>query len=406
MTAKQHIPKGYKQTEVGVIPEDWEIKEIRDIADIIGGGTPSSVNSKYWNGKINWFTPSEIGANKYAFESKRKITEEGYKNSSAKMLPVGSILLTSRAGIGDTAILRVKASTNQGFQSLITKDNFYNEYVYYLIYTVKGELLSRASGSTFLEISPDKLKSIKLPLPPKREQAAIARALSDMDALIEAQKKLIAKKRLIKQGAMQELLKPKKHWESKRLGEVAELYKGKGLSKSQLSKHGKHKCIHYGELFTKYQGLIKNVISKTDNSQNYFFFSASNDVLMPTSDVTPNGLATASCIKEDGVILGGDILVIRTNPNEVDGEFLAHFIIQNKHKIMKLVSGSTVYHLYPNQISNFYFYYPDLSLQKKASDIIFNLDSEIEAQEKKLTKYRQIKEGMMQELLTGKTRLI
>src|SRR5690606_9977816 len=99
--------------------EGWEVKKLGEVAEIVGGGTPSSFISTYWNGTINWLTPTEIGESKYTYESVRKITNDGLINCSARMLPIGTILLTTRAGIGDLSILMCEGCTNQGFQSLI-----------------------------------------------------------------------------------------------------------------------------------------------------------------------------------------------------------------------------------------------------------------------------------------------
>jgi len=250
------------------------------------------------------------------------------------------------------------------------------------------------------------IKNLLIPLPPtKAEQTAIATALSDADALINSLEKLIAKKRNIKQGAMQHLLKPKEGWEVKKLGEIAAFFKGKGLPKSHLKENGKYKCIHYGELFTKYKESISSILSYTNENENCFF-SISNDVLMPTSDVTPNGLATASCIKQDGIILGGDVLVIRILPSILDGLFLSFYVSQNREKVMKLVSGSTVYHLYGSDMKDFEISYPKTEQQNEIATILSDMDAEIQALETKLEKYRKIKLGMMQVLLTGKVRLV
>lgn len=184
----------------------WEVKKLGEVAEVVGGGTPSSFISSYWNGNINWFTPTEIGGSKYAFESIRKITKEGFANCSGKMLPIGTILLTSRAGIGDLSILMREGCTNQGFQSLIAKADSYNEYLYYLMQTLKGVLIQNASGSTFLEISPNKLKQIEISIPKKDEQIRIATILSDIDAEINALETKLEKYRNLKTGMMQSLL--------------------------------------------------------------------------------------------------------------------------------------------------------------------------------------------------------
>ncbi len=188
------------------LKKGWVVKTLGDVADVIGGGTPSSFNSSFWNGDINWYTPTEIGENKYVYESKRKITAEGYSNSSANFLPIGTILLTSRAGIGDLGILMKEGCTNQGFQSLIAKESTGYEFLYYLMGTLKNQLLQNASGSTFLEISPGKLKQIEVVVPQKEEQENIATILSDMDKEITALETKLKKAQQIKQGMMQELL--------------------------------------------------------------------------------------------------------------------------------------------------------------------------------------------------------
>ena len=133
------------------------------------------------------------------------------------------------------------------------------------------------------------------------------------------------------------------------LGEVATFLKGKSLPKKSIVEEGVHKCIHYGELFTYYPAIIKDVKSRTSQSITDSIVSLSNDVLMPTSDVTPTGLAVASCIREDNIVLGGDILVIRSSA--IDGRFLSTFIRNNKSKIMQMVKGATVYHIYAKDLA-------------------------------------------------------
>lgn len=205
------IPQGYKQTELGIIPEDWEVKPIGDLGRIVGGGTPSTSISQYWNGGIAWYTPAEIGDSKYLSYSLKTISKLGLHASSACLLPPGTILLTTRASIGLSAILQKAGTTNQGFQSVIVYDSYDNEFVYYLLQQYIDVMYSLASGSTFLEISKKKLSLINVACPVNRsEQQAIAEALSDIDGLIAALDKKIAKKRLIKQGAMQQLLTGKK----------------------------------------------------------------------------------------------------------------------------------------------------------------------------------------------------
>lgn len=202
---KRAIKQGSMQ-ELLKPKEDWEVKQLGEITDVVGGGTPSTFNLNYWNGKINWFTPTEIGDKKYSFQSFRKITKEGLNKCSAKLLPVGTILLTSRASIGDVSILMEEACTNQGFQSLIVRNGYHNEFLYYLILSLKPLLIQNSSGSTFLEISPNNLKSINVSVPDFKTQAHIAQILIDMDVEIEALEKKLEKYKMLKQGMMQNLL--------------------------------------------------------------------------------------------------------------------------------------------------------------------------------------------------------
>ena len=202
---KRNIKQGAMQ-ELLRAKEGWVVKKLGEVAEIIGGGTPSTFISKYWNGTINWFTPTEIGTKKYTSESIRKITKEGLSSCSATILPVGAILLTTRAGIGDAAILTGEGCTNQGFQSLVAKQGYNHEYIYYLVLTLKNTLLENASGSTFLEISPKKIKQIEILIPAYDVQAQIATILSDMDSEIATLETKLSKAQSIKQGMMQQLL--------------------------------------------------------------------------------------------------------------------------------------------------------------------------------------------------------
>ena len=171
----------------------WNMCKLGDIAIVVGGGTPDTNTSQYWNGKIQWFTPSEIGRNKYVDNSVRTISEEGLNKSSAKLLPIGTILLSSRATVGECSINKKECTTNQGFQSLIPKENISNEFVYYLIQTKRKDLIRKSCGSTFLEISANEVRKIVVSIPTIKEQDKIANVLSLLDERIATQNKIIDK---------------------------------------------------------------------------------------------------------------------------------------------------------------------------------------------------------------------
>ena len=193
-------------------------------------------------------------------------------------------------------------------------------------------------------------------------------------------------------------------WVEKRLGDVATFVRGRGLSKADISQNGMKPCIHYGELFRNYGERITAVMHGTD-LDGEFVRSVTNDVLMPTSDVTPNGLATASCIQQSDIILGGGILIIRIPEDVIDGVFLAYSIRHHRNQIMGLVTGTTVFHLYGHDMAKFNFPVPNLEEQRAVAEALSNVDGLIESLEALIDKKRAVKTAAMQQLLTGRTRL-
>ena len=171
---------------------NWEILKLQDICEIIGGGTPETNKAEYWNGHIQWFTPTEIKSN-FVSKSERTISELGLKNSSAKLLPKGTILLTTRATIGEVSITLEECTTNQGFQSLIVKENYNNIFLFNWLKISKYELEKRANGSTFPEISKSEIEKIDINIPCLEEQAKIANFLSSIDSKIDVETQIMNK---------------------------------------------------------------------------------------------------------------------------------------------------------------------------------------------------------------------
>lgn len=166
--------------------EAWEQRKLGDIATIVGGGTPSTANESYWNGNINWFSPAELGEQNYVYESQNKITKEGLEHSSAKLLPIGTVLFTSRAGIGKTAILAEKACTNQGFQSIVPiKECLDSYFIYSCTNQLKKYGETKGAGSTFVEVSGKQMSEMLIKIPNQfDEQLIVGSFFKKLDSLI------------------------------------------------------------------------------------------------------------------------------------------------------------------------------------------------------------------------------
>ncbi len=428
-----------KQTEIGLIPEDWEVKSLGEVATIVGGGTPSTLNSAYWNGDIQWFTPAELSdSKKYVSKSERTITERGLKESSAKLLPKGTVLLTTRASIGITAILENPASTNQGFQSLIAKNNCCSEFLYYVIPLIKDEMLSRASGSTFAEISAKKLSTITFQLPPLPEQQRIAKALSDVDALISTTEKLIQKKKNIKQGAMQNLLTGKKRlpgfakstnykqselglipedWEVKKLSEIFEFKPNNTFTRDCLNdSKGEYQNVHYGDVLIKYSSILDC------SKESIPFINEGINVKFPKYGIIEGDIIIADTAEDETVgkaveiynlgnrkiVSGLHTFLCRKMTDDFAPKWLGYFMNQAifHNQLLPFITGTKVSAISRTAIQNVKVLIPSKEEQTAIANVLSSMDKEIETLNTKLEKYRNLKTAMMQQLLTGKIRLV
>ncbi|WP_082654657.1 restriction endonuclease subunit S [Janthinobacterium sp. Ant5-2-1] len=185
---------------------EWVEKDLRELCEIVGGGTPSTMIREYWGGDIDWYSPTEIGDDVYAIGSTKKITQLGLTKCSARMLPSNkTILFTSRAGIGDMAILTKEGCTNQGFQSLVLYDDIDPYFIFSMGHLIKIHALKNASGSTFLEISSKQLGKMKILLPKEKEQKKIGSYFRTLDELISKNAIQLKKLKQIKSACLEKM---------------------------------------------------------------------------------------------------------------------------------------------------------------------------------------------------------
>ncbi len=422
------VRAGYKQTEVGVIPEDWNVGAIESVTPtgvrngIVDGPFGSNLKTIHYRKSgipivtSGYVTEGRFAADSYLYVDKEKFEEE--KRSSVKpgdivMAKIGarcgaSAILPDSHPIGILSGNALKISVDQ-----LRHSTFYVWQVLWDLHS-SGRLEELRTVGAQPAVSMANLKKYKIPLPPLPEQRAIATALSDVDALLAAQEKLIAKKRNIKQAVMQQLLTGKLRlpgfsgeWEVQRLGVLADVIKGNGLSKAEISNQGVRKCILYGELFTSYGRIITSAVNAT-NSENGQP-SKYGDVLVPGSTTTTGiDLATASALLQDDVALGGDINIIRKKrADSFDSIFFANYITHAKKRdIADRAQGITIIHLYGRDLLSMELSIPSLEEQTAIATVLSDMDAELTALETQRDKTRSLKQGMMQELLTGRIRLV
>ncbi|WQT20561.1 restriction endonuclease subunit S [Helicobacter pylori] len=376
-----------------MLPLNWQRVRLGDIAEIIGGGTPSTQITSFWNGSINWFTPTEIGITKYVYKSQRTITLLGLKKSSAKLLPIGTILLTSRASIGDCAILKVVATTNQGFQSLIPLEKINNEFLYYLMLTLKNKLLKLASGSTFLEVSPNKIKNLLIPIPPLNEQAAIANILSGLDRYLYALDALILKKEGVKKALSFELLSQRKRlkgfnqaWQRVRLGDI--------LSYEQPTKYLVATTQYLQKGFTPILTAGKTFILGYTNDKHGIY---TNIPVIIFDDFTTDSKMVNFPFKVKSSAI--KILSLRDN-NQADLKYIYEKLTLLKHQ----VTDHKRYWI--DEFSNFEILLPPLDEQIAIANILSALDSEIISLKNKKRQFDNIKKALNHDLMSAKIRVL
>ena len=345
---------------------------------VVGGGTPDTNNHKYWNGDIQWFTPSEIGRDKYVTNSLRTISEEGLNKSSAKLLPIGTILLSSRATVGECSINKVECTTNQGFQSLIPKENFSKEFVFYLMQTKRKELIRKSCGSTFLEISANEVRKIKIAVPTSKEQEKISKLLALLDERISTQNKIIEDLKKLKSAIIDYAI-GSLDTNFMKFGSVYETAREGGTpttSNTSFYDNGKIPFIKIGDLKQKY--LIENKDFITELG-----LQKSSAWLVPTHSILFSNGATIGeiTITTYPVCTKQGILGIVPKAN-IDVEFLYYFMSSSyfKKAVSRIITEGTMKTAYLRDIDNILCPIPtkekQLKIAKVPSALNLKIDSE------------------------------
>ena len=402
------------------LPDGWELVKLSDVGTFkSGSGFPLNAQGKT-SGRYPFFKVSDFsndgnerslnGANHY-------IDEDDRRRIGARVFPAGTIAF---AKIGAAIFLERKRLVDQescldnNMAGYILQDGRVSRDL--VLANLQQFSLGRLVASTALPaIGSGELKSISFPMPSfSAEQQAIAAALSDADGVVAGLERVIAKKRLIKQGAMQDLLTARRRlpgfsgeWEVKRLGECGQFFKGSGVRKDD-AKSGELPCVRYGELYTIHHDVVRTFASHiSDEVARTARLVRRGDILFEGSGETKEEIGKCAAIVHKGPIYaGGDIVVFR--PTDADGVFLSYLLNGPDAQRQKasMGQGDAVVHINATALSGISIKLPCLKEQLAISEVLESMDAEIQTLSARLAKARAVKEGMMQNLLTGRVRLV
>ena len=354
--------------------DEWKKVKIKEIAEVIGGGTPSTEKDCFWNGDIQWFTPSEVGKSKYVNNSQRTISREGLKNSSAKLLPTGTILLTSRATIGEASILLHPAATNQGFQSLVPKQYMNNEFIYYLINKIEKEMKTKAFGSTFLEISKTNLENINVYTTNNNEQSKIAKFLNLLDKKIELHQRKIQVLKMYKKGLMKNTLN---NITNSKLIKLKDVYK-----------------FTYGEGNTNPDnGGIYPVYGANGIIGGFDRYNAEESVIIGHMGAYAGNVLFE---KNKHFVTYNGTIAIPKDENKLRPKF-GYYILLNAN-LPKICAGSGMPFLSYETLNNIKVKLPNIEIQQKYEKIFDSIEIKICNEEKKLIYLNELKKSLLQKM--------
>jgi type I restriction enzyme S subunit len=421
------LKPGYKQTEVGIIPEDWEISNIGSIANIIDPQPDHRTPPEVFGGEPYIGISDFTSDNNVNWDSCRKIISKAVdKQRASFQLQEGDIIFGKIGTIGSPKFVPVtpfRYALSANIILIKPKINPYYVMAWFKSYQVQKLINQELHSTSQAAFGINKMRHLQIPLPPTlEEQRAIAEALSDADALIESLEQLIAKKRAIKQGAMQELLTGKRRlpgfdgeWENVLFSEMGKCYRG-------VSYNPTIDLYPYDNLSTVRLLRSNNIqdmeINVTDIQYVHFNKVSSeqylreNDILICMANGSRDLVGkTGRFIEKDDFkyTFGAFMGCFRIYEDVINHNFV-HYLFQTasyRYQISVLLAGSSINNLTPTSIESLTAYIPqDKSEQAAIATVLSDMDSEIAALEAKLNKAQQIKQGMMQELLTGKTRLL
>lgn len=416
------VPPGYKQTEVGVIPRDWEVADLGSLTVLMTNGFVGTATRHYAkndNG-ILYIQGYNVEENSFNFHGVKYVTEEFHRAHMKSCLRGGDLLTVQTGEVGLTTIIPESLAGSNCHALIISRfdqKRVSPAFISYFLNSKPGRsrLKLIETGTTMKHLNVGDVLQFSIPLPPtKAEQAAIAEALSDIDKLLGSLEKLTAKKQAIKQAAMQQLLTGKTRlpgfsgeWETRRLGQLGAFSKGRGITREDISDSGLP-CVRYGELYTRYEDYVFNLATRIPSAvASTALPIKTGDLLFAGSGETAEEIGRcAAYVGAEQAYAGGDIVVL--TPVGQDSIYLGHLMNYRTVAIQKarMGQGDAVVHISAGNLAQVKVSLPPVEEQRALASVLLDMDADIVALERRRDKTRAIKQGMMQQLLTGRVRLV
>ena len=386
----------------------WEQRKLGELADIVGGGTPSTGNPEYWDGDIDWYAPAEIADQIYLESSQRKITELGYDSSSAKILPPGTVLFTSRAGIGKTAILARKGCTNQGFQSIVPhKGELDSYFIFSRTEELKryGELVG--AGSTFVEVSGKQMTAMELMIPSTmREQQKIATFFRRFDHLITLHQRKYSRLCNIKKSMLERMF-PKERasvpeirfagftdaWEQRKFSEITFPAGIKNKDNLPLESYS----ITNESGFVPQDEKFENGGTMREADKRMYYIVAPHSFAYNPARINVGSIGYQNLDKN--VIVSSLYEVFQTT-DDIDDRFLWHWFKSSDFQklIEHLQEGGVRLYFYYDKLRAGTLSFPSLKEQQRIGQYLDNLDHLITLHQRELERLQNIKKACLEKM--------
>jgi len=414
MMLGESLPKGYKMTKVGIIPEEWHDGTVSDLFHVVTGTTPSTSSPEYWeDGTLLWITPTDLSMNDgqiYISNCEREITDSAVRDYNLSRLPVGSIIVSTRAPVGYVALNRNVAYINQGCKGLIPKENVSGTEVYYSYYLKSrtSELIRMSEGSTFKELSKRSLELFSIPIPQNYECKKIGSILSTVDAAIAATDEVIAKTKDLKRGLMQDLLMKGINEEGRVRSEEADAFCERTVNSTTFKFPEPWEFKAMGDIITLKRGYDLPADERL----------AGGVPVISSSGISGYHKETKVC--GPGVVTGrygtlGEVFFIERdfwplnttlyvrNFKNNDPKFISYFL--KLHLAVYQSDALSIPGINRNFVHKLLCAAPPLPEQHRIAAVLSTIDHNLAAERDHRTCLQTLKKGLMQDLLTGRKRV-